>query len=68
MRHDDTSRMTSLHAWLARLERDMNRRSPVALVDALHSAERLAALVNGLRCDLAERVAEHTHDEIGAQQ
>lgn len=66
MKH--TALLTSIYAWADRMERDLQRRNAVGLADAVHAADRLAALVNGLRIALREQLDDVTQDTNGEEQ
>lgn len=68
MRDEDIARMTSIGRWVARLDMDMRRESAIAYVDALHCLDRLDGLIDGLRCDLSDRINEIEDNEMGDQQ
>lgn len=67
-RDEDIARMTSIGRWVARVEADMRRETAIAYVDALHCLDRLSGLIDGLRCDLEDKLNEMTHNEMGDQQ
>lgn len=67
-RDADIARMISIGLWVARLDMDMRRESAIAYVDALQCLDRLSGLIDGLRCDLSDRINEMEDNEMGDQQ